>query len=401
MKGKELLYQKRKYKLYNEFDKFTSFKGESIYEYYWRFAQLINDLHTIGMTMQQIQVNKKFLNALQQEWSKFVTPVKLANNLYTTNYDQLYAYLSQHEGHANKACQERVVKCYNYQVEGHMARQCTQPKRPKNYVWFKEKMLLVQAHESGQTTIPQIVTFQTDDLDAYNSDCDDISSAKAVLMANLSSYDLDVLSEYLQETQDAIVQDTNPSAQQDAMIIPLNNKDAPEILEFFKINEWQAKINAKDVSIANLRKHIENLKGKILVEKDVQSKNANVIAPGMFRLDLEPLSPKLLKNKDAHIDYIKHTLQELVKHARALRLLDSDLDFACNASNVPSSSLVDFRLFKFFSGIWTSDAPSVTGNRSQLINFFHKFLGTVRFGNDQIAKIMGYGNYQMGNVTIS
>ncbi|GKE27094.1 hypothetical protein Tco_1442478 [Tanacetum coccineum] len=60
-----------------------------------------------------------------------------------------------------------------------MAMQCTQPKRPRNFTWFKEKMLLVQAQES----------------DAYDSDCDDISSVKAVLMANLSSYGLDVLSE--------------------------------------------------------------------------------------------------------------------------------------------------------------------------------------------------------------
>nr|GFB36382.1 integrase, catalytic region, zinc finger, CCHC-type, peptidase aspartic, catalytic [Tanacetum cinerariifolium] len=30
-----------------------------------------------------------------------------------------------------------------------------------------------------------------------------------------------------------------------------------------------------------------------------------------------------------------------------------------------------------------------------------KFLGTVKFGNDHVAKIMGYGDYQIGNVTIS
>ncbi|GJV94014.1 retrovirus-related pol polyprotein from transposon TNT 1-94 [Tanacetum coccineum] len=40
------------------------------------------------------------------------------------------------------------------------------------------------------------------------------------------------------------------------------------------------------------------------------------------------------------------------------------------------------------------------GNRSQLMNFVSKFLGTVRFRNDQIAKIMGYGDYQLVNVTI-
>ncbi|GJW06223.1 putative ribonuclease H-like domain-containing protein [Tanacetum coccineum] len=46
-----------------------------------------------------------------------------------------------------------------------------------------------------QTTITHNAAFQTDDLDAYDSDCDDISSAKVVLMANLSSYGPDVLSE--------------------------------------------------------------------------------------------------------------------------------------------------------------------------------------------------------------
>nr|GEZ58407.1 integrase, catalytic region, zinc finger, CCHC-type, peptidase aspartic, catalytic [Tanacetum cinerariifolium] len=42
-----------------------------------------------------------------------------------------------------------------------------------------------------------------------------------------------------------------------------------------------------------------------------------------------------------------------------------------------------------------------TWNRSQFINFVSKFMGTVRFGNDHITRIMGYVDYQLGNVTIS
>ncbi|GJQ92577.1 hypothetical protein Tco_0003716 [Tanacetum coccineum] len=49
--------------------------------------------------------------------------------------------------------------------------------------------------QDTQTTIPQNDAFQTVDLDTYDSDCDDLSSAKAVLIANLLSYGLDVLSE--------------------------------------------------------------------------------------------------------------------------------------------------------------------------------------------------------------
>nr|GFB67262.1 retrovirus-related Pol polyprotein from transposon TNT 1-94 [Tanacetum cinerariifolium] len=43
----------------------------------------------------------------------------------------------------------------------------------------------------------------------------------------------------------------------------------------------------------------------------------------------------------------------------------------------------------------------MTEDRSQLVNFVQKFLGTVKFGNDHVAKIMGYADYQIGNVTIS
>ncbi|GKA43200.1 retrovirus-related pol polyprotein from transposon TNT 1-94 [Tanacetum coccineum] len=53
--------------------------------------------------------------------------------------------------------------------------------------------------------------------------------------------------------------------------------------------------------------------------------------------------------------------------------------------------------------LWYLDSgcsKHMTGNHSQLMNFVSKFLGTVRFGNDNIARIMGYGDYQLGNVTI-
>nr|GEV68731.1 hypothetical protein [Tanacetum cinerariifolium] len=43
----------------------------------------------------------------------------------------------------------------------------------------------------------------------------------------------------------------------------------------------------------------------------------------------------------------------------------------------------------------------MTRDRSQLTNFVHKFLGTVKFGNDHVAKIMGCGDYKIRNVTIS
>nr|GEU33585.1 DNA helicase [Tanacetum cinerariifolium] len=67
MKGTKLSQQECECKLYDDFDRFTLVKGESLHEYYLRFAQLMNDMHTIGMTMKQVQVNTKFLNTLSPE----------------------------------------------------------------------------------------------------------------------------------------------------------------------------------------------------------------------------------------------------------------------------------------------------------------------------------------------
>ncbi|GKF73731.1 hypothetical protein Tco_0220063, partial [Tanacetum coccineum] len=36
------------------------------------------------------------------EWSRFITEVKLNRGLKESNFDQLYAYLKQHEVHANE-----------------------------------------------------------------------------------------------------------------------------------------------------------------------------------------------------------------------------------------------------------------------------------------------------------
>ncbi|GJS11533.1 hypothetical protein Tco_0368329 [Tanacetum coccineum] len=102
MQGTSLIKQERECKLYDEFYKFTYKKGESLHEYYLRFTLLLNDMNIYKMPLEQFQVNTKFLNTLPDEWSKFVTDVKLVKDLHTTNVDQLHAYLQQHERHANE-----------------------------------------------------------------------------------------------------------------------------------------------------------------------------------------------------------------------------------------------------------------------------------------------------------
>ncbi|GJT24261.1 hypothetical protein Tco_0894198 [Tanacetum coccineum] len=97
IRATNIALQERESKFYNKFDRFIPEKRETIHSYYLRFAQLINDMNTIGMTMKKLYVNIKFVNNLQPKWSKIVTDVKLAKDMHESSFDHLYAYLRQHE----------------------------------------------------------------------------------------------------------------------------------------------------------------------------------------------------------------------------------------------------------------------------------------------------------------
>nr|GEU74549.1 retrotransposon protein, putative, Ty1-copia subclass [Tanacetum cinerariifolium] len=68
-----------------------------------------------------------------------------------------------------------------------------------------------------------------------------------------------------------------------------------------------------------------------------------------------------------------------------------------NAQRIPKPLIVQLILFIVDSGC----TKHMTGNLKLLCNFVEKFMGTVRFGNDQFALILGYGDLVQENVTIN
>ncbi|GJS27839.1 retrovirus-related pol polyprotein from transposon TNT 1-94 [Tanacetum coccineum] len=464
-----------------------------------------------------------------------------------------------------------------------MARQCTQPKRPRNSAWYKKKAMLAEAQEAGQildedqllfltdlgilagqaqTIIPYNAAFQTEDLNTYDSDCDDLSTAQTVLMANISNYGSDVILEPIkakfQLTQfDSVVKKrTTPNALEEAR---LQDKDKTicklkDTIQSLRENTKEENVNHDKCDLEPINKELENSVAKLLYENEwkeivenvIHTPSITTIAPGMFKLDLVPLPPRLLQNRDVHIDYLRHTqeqanmLQELVKQAKVKQPLDRELDFAykyatriqellvyvqdtcpnaitpspkkvavtpmnnvkkvrfaepltslSNIKQVESSNTLDSnthvlsstgvncstncrskppgnkkndrisqtpsrnkknkveaqlrkvnktnRVVKpiydvdvkhslsnanseilyatcnksMFDGVHDKCCPDCTlvsglrmfetHNRESLSahELVSKFLGTIRFGNDQIARIIGYGDYQLGNVVIS
>nr|GEY00601.1 retrovirus-related Pol polyprotein from transposon TNT 1-94 [Tanacetum cinerariifolium] len=117
LEGSELTKEDRESQLYDDFEHFRQHKGESIHDYCVRFAKLINDIRNIKMKMSRLQLNSMFVNNMLPEWGRFVNAVKLNRGLRDSNYDQLYAYLKQHETHAkeNKMMLERLSNVANPQ----------------------------------------------------------------------------------------------------------------------------------------------------------------------------------------------------------------------------------------------------------------------------------------------
>nr|GEX14529.1 hypothetical protein [Tanacetum cinerariifolium] len=190
--------------------------------------------------------------------------------------------------------------------------------------------------QTTQNVITHNAAYQADDLDAYDSNCDEINTAKVALMANLSHYGSDDLAEehnqdnvthnYVSESQHAAVQNSNFPAQQDALILSVIEQLKTQVVNCTKINLDNKSVN--ETLIAELERYkdqvrilkegnnvdkvsyscaqsveIDNLKQTLsehLKENVIQKTNAIVIRDSEETLMLaeESHSKMLLKQKD-------------------------------------------------------------------------------------------------------
>nr|GEV89449.1 ribonuclease H-like domain-containing protein [Tanacetum cinerariifolium] len=226
-------------------------------------------------------------------------------------------YTSRPSG--NNSGKQRAIVCYNCKGEGHMSKQCTKSKRKRDETWFKDKVLLVQAQANGQVlheeeleflvdpgiaesentqyVITNNAAYQADDLDAYDSDCDEINSAKNTLMANLSHYGSDNLAEVHNPdnvTNNVIDQDVQNSSfptQQDDLILSMIEQLKTQVVNCTKINQDSKNVN--EILTAELERYKDQ--ERILKEGNNVDKASDSCAQSL------------------EIDNLKHTLSEHLK----------------------------------------------------------------------------------------
>ncbi|GJR76772.1 hypothetical protein Tco_0089137 [Tanacetum coccineum] len=282
MQGTSLTKQERECKLYDEFDKFAYKKGETLRDFYLRFSLLLNDLNIYNVKLEQFQVNTKFLNTLPPEWSKFVTDVKLLRN--SSNPRQ---QATVNDGRVTlqpvygrqTSFATGTTRTYTPRASGsNSGKQRTVISQANGQILHEEDLAFlvdpgIPETQATQTVITYNAAYQADDLDAYDSDYDELNTAK----------------------------NSNSSTQQDALILSVTEQIKTQVINCTKINLDNKRVN--DTLTAELERYKEQV--KLLKEgKNVEIKHQGLVVD--------------THEQNAEIDCLKHTLSEQLREKESV-----------------------------------------------------------------------------------
>nr|GEU47136.1 hypothetical protein [Tanacetum cinerariifolium] len=290
-----------------------------------RYPATNNQLRTSSNPRQQATINNGRVT---------IQPIQGRQNSMVAGSSRPYT-----SGSSRTLGKQRVIVCCNCKGEGHMSKQCTKPKRKQDAKWFKDKVLLVQAQANGQvlqeeelkfladpgtskTSSNQYVVtnnaaYQDDDLDAYDSDCDELNSAKIALMENLSHYGSKNLTE---------------AHNQDNVTSNLINQD----VQAPSTSEQSTILNQLDTKITNdlILSVIEQLKTQVVNCTKINQDNKHVNEILTAELERYKNQERILKEQNNNdkasiscaqsleIETLKHTLFEHLKEKESLKQKD-------------------------------------------------------------------------------
>ncbi|GJU90944.1 retrovirus-related pol polyprotein from transposon TNT 1-94 [Tanacetum coccineum] len=369
MQGTSLTKQERECKLYDAFDKFAHIKGESLHHIYLRFTQLINDLNIYKMKLEQFQVNTKFLNSIPPEWSKFVTDVKLVKDLHTTNFDQLHAYLQQHELHTNEVrimrerngkvlnkeelelladpgiIEAKAVLMTNLSIYGsdvlseieadvqqyHVDKQCFEIQKKQFLIENDQLLNQIISQDIVNTVVNSSLDINTyvnvnssvamNDFVNYVEICNKCLKLEAELQAKDTT--IKNLKAKIKCSNKTSI--TNTVKKDIDEIETINIELEHRVTKLIAENEHlkhtykqlydsikTSRVQAKEhvFVITTLKNDVRKFKGKDIVDNVAQASNATTIAPRMYKLDPVTLAPKDKNNRETHIYYRKNTMEQ-------------------------------------------------------------------------------------------
>nr|GEW23568.1 hypothetical protein [Tanacetum cinerariifolium] len=321
---------------------------------------------------------------------------------------------------------QRVIVCYNCKGDSYVSKQCTKPKRKSDEAWFKDKIaLMMNLSHYGSDNLAKVHNQDNVTNNVIDQDVRAISTSEQSNIMNQSeteiTSDSNIIpySQYVNESQYATVQNLSFPAQQDDLILSVIKQLKTQVVNCTKINQDNKNVN--EILTAELERYKVQLEPNLYDGSVIQKTDAIVIRDSEKTLMLEDdsRSKMLQKQKDPVMSEKKVNTKPVDFAALNQLSWDFETRFVPQTKfttivevpkELPKVIMVNLILKKLQFHLVVQIvllyldfecSKHMTGDHSQLINFVQKFLGTIKFKNDHVAKIIGYGDYKIGNVTIS
>nr|GEV71815.1 hypothetical protein [Tanacetum cinerariifolium] len=297
------LEQERECKLYDEFDKFAYRKGESLRDYYMRFLLLLNDMNIYNMKLEQFQVSPPDTGLVVPVFQKGDDPIDAIDHMMsflTSVVTSRYPATNNQLRTSSNPRQQATINNGRVTIQPIQWRQNsmtagssrpytsgssgTSRKQREEELEFLANPGIAETL-STQYTVTNNAAYQADDLDAYDSNCDELFSAKIALMANLSHYGSDNLAE-----------NSSSPALQDDLILSVIEQLKTQVVNCIKINQDNKNVN--EILTAELERY----------------KNQERILKEQNNVDKASVSYE----QSLEIEKLKHTLSEHLKEKESL-----------------------------------------------------------------------------------
>nr|GEU55113.1 integrase, catalytic region, zinc finger, CCHC-type, peptidase aspartic, catalytic [Tanacetum cinerariifolium] len=175
--------------------------------------------------------------------------------------------------------------------------------------------------------------------------------------------------------------------------------------KFVPINQARASVRKKPITVSQPH---------VITKKDINSESNGLFSTGVDNTAKTRRPQPRSNTKNDRVSSasksscIKNKEVKVEEHHRTLLAFKNQKHMSSECNNVKLDIRNDksklFVLCVVQIYLWCVDpgcSRHMTGNLKLLINFVWKFLGTVRFKNDHIAGIFGYGDLQWGNIIIT
>nr|GEU38511.1 reverse transcriptase domain-containing protein [Tanacetum cinerariifolium] len=333
----------------------------------------------------------------------------------------------------------KKVICYNCYGEGHLARECKEPKRAKDTQYYKYKMILSDAKDRGVILDAKTEAFLADVAPAPKPRKKQVTFREPPRPSHSNTHKI------VMQT----IKKPNPCVHLSTRVKTASGASKQTLK---RVSHTNRSLSAKQEGGQRVEAHNRNLNKQNRVDSCVNFKHSGFVSKH-FPVCNNCGECLFSGNHDAYVvHYLKRVntkrsnVKNVVTHTRKvwrpvsknaarttsqwkptgrmfslyatypLTRIAKPLTEPLDQTQSVSPSTNASRISRFLDSnlrdrkavvqivLWYLDSGCsrhMTSDHSKLINYVDKFIGTVRFENDEFATIVGYGDYKLGDTIIT